>query len=78
MVDLFNCLLIENCQEENATIHDAVGMADTINIGPQPPNTLHLCISMMQPMVTDHINHIRRVAGVDHVGIGSDFCGGWL
>jgi membrane dipeptidase len=23
----------------------------------------------------DHIEHIRRVAGVDHVGIGSDFDG---
>lgn len=25
--------------------------------------------------VTDHINHIRVVAGVDHVGIGSDYDG---
>jgi membrane dipeptidase len=25
--------------------------------------------------VADHIEHIRRVAGVDHVGIGSDFDG---
>lgn len=25
--------------------------------------------------VADHINHIRRVAGVDHVGLGSDFDG---
>ena len=24
---------------------------------------------------TEHINHIRNVSGVDHVGIGSDFCG---
>ena len=24
---------------------------------------------------TDHINHVRKVAGVDHVGIGADFCG---
>ena len=23
----------------------------------------------------DHIDHIREVAGIDHVGIGSDFCG---
>ena len=22
-----------------------------------------------------HINHIRNVSGVEHVGIGSDFCG---
>ena len=26
-------------------------------------------------VLTEHINHIRTVAGVDHVGIGSDFCG---
>jgi membrane dipeptidase len=25
--------------------------------------------------VADHIEHIRRVAGVDHVGIGADFYG---
>jgi membrane dipeptidase len=25
--------------------------------------------------VADHIEHVRRVAGVDHVGIGSDFDG---
>ena len=26
-------------------------------------------------MVADHIDHLRQVAGVDHVGIGSDFDG---
>ena len=25
--------------------------------------------------VIDHMNHIRNVAGVDHIGIGSDFNG---
>ena len=25
--------------------------------------------------VADHIEHIRRIAGVDHVGLGSDFDG---
>ena len=25
--------------------------------------------------VANHINHVRNVAGIDHVGIGSDFCG---
>ena len=23
----------------------------------------------------EHINHIRKIAGVDHVGIGADYCG---
>jgi membrane dipeptidase len=26
--------------------------------------------------VADHIDHLRDVAGIDHVGIGSDFDGG--
>lgn len=34
---------------------------------PMPPATLS--------QVADHIEHVRRVAGVDHVGIGSDFDG---
>jgi membrane dipeptidase len=27
------------------------------------------------PQVADHVDHLRRVAGADHVGIGSDFDG---
>jgi membrane dipeptidase len=27
------------------------------------------------PQVADHIDHIRRVAGIDHIGIGGDFDG---
>jgi membrane dipeptidase len=34
---------------------------------PQPRATLK--------QVADHIDHVRQVAGVDHVGIGSDFDG---
>lgn len=34
---------------------------------PRPPATLE--------QVADHIDHVRTVAGVDHVGIGSDFDG---
>ena len=34
---------------------------------PQPPATL--------AQVADHIDHVRKVAGIDHVGIGSDFDG---
>ena len=26
-------------------------------------------------MIVDHIDHVARVAGVDHVGLGSDFDG---
>ena len=35
--------------------------------GPAPPATL--------AQVADHIDHVARVAGHDHVGIGSDFWG---
>jgi membrane dipeptidase len=34
---------------------------------PQPPVTI--------AQVADHIDHIRQVAGIDHIGIGSDFDG---
>lgn len=34
---------------------------------PQPAVTL--------PQVADHLDHIKQVAGIDHVGIGSDFDG---
>ena len=30
---------------------------------------------VMLTEVADHIDHVRKVAGVDHVGIGSDFDG---
>jgi membrane dipeptidase len=44
------------------------GMADWRKTHPEP-NASSLTD------VADHIDHIRRVAGVDHVGIGSDFEG---
>jgi membrane dipeptidase len=34
---------------------------------PTPPASVHV--------VLDHIDHIAKVAGVDHVGLGSDFDG---
>jgi membrane dipeptidase len=34
---------------------------------PYPPATLH--------QVADHVDHVREVAGIDHVGIGGDFDG---
>jgi membrane dipeptidase len=34
---------------------------------PMPPATIS--------DVADHIDHIRKVAGIDHIGIGSDFDG---
>ena len=34
---------------------------------PEPKATL--------PMVADHIDHIRKIAGIDHIGLGGDFDG---
>jgi membrane dipeptidase len=34
---------------------------------PEPPATL--------AMVADHIDHVRKIAGIDHIGIGSDYDG---
>jgi membrane dipeptidase len=37
--------------------------------------TTHPRPSATLAQVADHIDHVRRVAGADHVGIGSDFDG---
>src|SRR5574338_7532 len=42
-------------------------MRDWRKAHPQPPVTI--------AQVADHIDHIRQVAGIDHIGIGSDFDG---
>lgn len=47
MVNFYDCFLVPNCGENNATVQDVIA----------------------------HINHIREVAGVDHVGIGADYNG---
>jgi membrane dipeptidase len=38
-------------------------------------NTSHPAPRVTLAMVADHIDHIARVSGVDHVGLGSDFDG---
>ena len=43
------------------------GMQDWMTAHPAPP--------VMLADVADHIDHVRKIAGVDHVGIGSDFDG---
>ena len=43
------------------------GMAEWNEANPAPPTTL--------AQVADHIDHIRQVAGIDHVGIGGDYDG---
>ena len=38
-------------------------------------DSAHPAVDVLLTEVADHIEHVRRVAGVDHVGIGSDFDG---
>lgn len=45
----------------------AAALADWDKAHPQPSVTL--------AMVADHVEHVVKIAGVDHVGIGSDFDG---
>jgi len=42
-------------------------MEDWFNANPGPKATLS--------QVADHVDHLRRVAGIDHIGIGSDYDG---
>jgi membrane dipeptidase len=50
---------------DTAAVNRAMSQWDAAN--PAPKATLS--------DVADHIDHVKRVAGVDHVGIGSDFDG---
>jgi membrane dipeptidase len=48
-------------------IGDKAAVDAWIIANPQPKSTLN--------QVADHIGHIRKVAGIDHIGIGGDFGG---
>lgn len=52
-------------KDERAEVQ--AGMRHWRDANPEPAATLS--------MVADHIDHARRIAGIDHVGIGSDFDG---
>ena len=49
--------------DSDKAIADA--MAEWIKANPEPRGTVH--------DVADHIDHIRSVAGIDHIGIGADY-----
>lgn len=51
-----------------ATVQDVAGLTISFLILP-----IHLKIFTLY--ITDHIEHIRNIAGVDNVGVGSDFNG---
>jgi membrane dipeptidase len=60
---------IARLEREHPNDPDAVerGLGQWRQGHPAPPATL--------AQVADHIDHIRKIAGVDHIGIGSDFDG---
>jgi len=56
-----------NTQYPNDPAAVTAGMKEFEKANPEPKATLG--------MVADHIDHIRKIAGIDHIGIGSDFDG---
>ena len=61
--------LREEHPDDPAAVHPA--MEAWYESHPDPPTTV--------ADVADHLDHVREVAGVDHVGIGSDFDGSvWM
>ncbi len=72
MVNFYDCFVIEDCNTKNATVQDVVGK--TVKF---LPSFLQFFFHYRPFSLTfaDHINHIRKVAGVDHIGIGADFQG---
>ena len=57
---------LRSAHPNDATAVEA-GMQEWFKVHPDPVATIS--------MVADHIDHIRQVAGIDHIGIGSDFDG---
>ena len=51
-----------------------VVQVNLLYVSPNDPNTGERISTVLD--VVDHIDHIAAVAGIDHVGIGSDFDGG--
>jgi membrane dipeptidase len=56
---------LRNQSDDQAEISRRMG--EWVKANPQPNATIS--------DVADHIDHVRRVAGIDHIGIGSDFDG---
>jgi membrane dipeptidase len=48
---------------------------DRVSAGPKAWDAEHPAPRATLSQVADHIDHIRKVAGIDHIGLGSDFDG---
>ena len=69
MVNFFPMYI--NCSP-NATVEQVAGVCVCVCVHVTRSSLLSYKLSPLSP---DHIDHIRNVAGIDHVGIGSDFDG---
>ena len=66
MVSFYDCFVIPDCNTRNANVSDVVREWNGV-----------FCFFPFSNLLffVEHINHIRKVAGVDHIGIGGDFNG---
>jgi membrane dipeptidase len=55
----------EKYKDDHEKMHEELGRLRKLD--PAPPTPL--------PLLIDHIDHVAKVAGIDHVGLGSDFDG---
>ncbi len=62
-------LLLEWCRKNNVNINSVRGIAVAESFPKTGP------VKSYSSVVADHIEHIIRIAGIDYVGIGSDFSG---
>ena len=49
--------------------------ACSVNMGEEGRGARQLVSRLFYFLFADHVDYIRRVAGVDHIGVGSDFDG---
>ena len=76
----FTSQAVKNYQEargaERARLRARAGATDaTVRAGITAWDAAHPMPHATVAQVADHIDHVKQVAGVDHVGIGSDFDG---
>ncbi len=63
-------------QAEEARLRKIKDNAAYVRSGLSQWDKTHPAPKATLKQVADHIDHIRKVAGIDHIGIGSDFDGG--
>ena len=72
MVNFYSCFVSVNC---NATVQNVVGKLLIALLGQSKYVSTSLKFTCIHSFYLGHINHIRKEAGVNHVGIGGDFNG---